>query len=207
LKIKSLNLVATELDPSRFPSSPMSEIAVSGRSNVGKSSLLNKLLSKKNIARVSKEPGKTRTINFFLLNDRFYLVDLPGYGYAKVSKEMRTGWQKVIFEYIEKRETLAGVIQLIDARHPSMKDDLVMIERLIDAERRFLVVFTKSDKISGNERAAALREFRSCFDGFRIGPLRECAEKGEEYDFPFLFSSAETAEGRDDIWKWILSTI
>ena len=96
----------------------MSEIAVSGRSNVGKSSLLNKLLSKKNIARVSKEPGKTRTINFFLLNDRFYLVDLPGYGYAKVSKEMRTGWQKVIFEYIEKRETLAGVIQLIDAEAP-----------------------------------------------------------------------------------------
>jgi len=207
LKIKSLNLVCTELDPERFPSSPMPEIAVSGRSNVGKSSLLNKLLAKKNIARVSKEPGKTRTINFFLLNDRFYLVDLPGYGYAKVSKEMRFGWQKVIFDYIEERKSLAGVVQLIDSRHPSMKDDLVMIERLIDADRKFLVVFTKSDKISGNERASALKEFRSCFDGFTIGKFGDSVREEKVFDIQVVFSSATTGEGRDEIWKWIVSVI
>ncbi len=207
MKIKSLNLVCTELETSRFPSSPMPEIAVSGRSNVGKSSLLNNLLAKKNIARVSKEPGKTRTINFFLLNDRFYLVDLPGYGYAKVSKEMRFGWQKVIFEYIEERRNLAGVIQLIDSRHPPMKDDLVMIERLIDAERKFLVVFTKSDKIRGNERTAAMKEFRSCFDGFTIGSPGEDDRDGKECDILVVFSSATTGEGREDIWRWIASRI
>lgn len=205
MKIKTLNLVCTETEPSRFPRMRLPEIAVSGRSNVGKSSLLNRLLGRKNIARVSKEPGKTRTINFFLVNEAFYLVDLPGYGYAKVSKTLRSGWQKTIFSYIEERERLDGVIQLVDSRHPPTKDDLMMIQRLVDSERKFLIVFTKSDKISRNDRQKALSVFGSFFEGFTIGLLP--SKRGEGLDIPVVFSSAKTGEGKDAIWSWIGETV
>ncbi len=207
MKIRNLNLVCTELDPKRFPRSGLSEIAISGRSNVGKSSLLNMILGRKNIARVSREPGKTRTVNYFLINDQFYLVDLPGYGYAKVSREMRTGWQKIIYEYIEEREQLAGVIQLIDSRHTPTKDDLLMLQRLIDGERETLAVFTKSDKIGRNERGKALAYFRSCFDGISVGPAGEEDRDGNPYDIQTLFSSAKNGEGKNRIWSWIASRI
>ena len=207
MKIRNLNLVCTELEPSRFPNRPLPEIAVSGRSNVGKSSLLNKLLGRKNIARVSKEPGKTRTINFFLINEKLFLVDLPGYGYAKVSKEMRGGWQKVLFTYIEGRENLKGVIQLIDSRHPPTKDDLLMIQRLVDADRDFVTVFTKSDKIGRNERGKALGRYRTFFDGFTVGEFGKRNTDGEDPDIPVIFTSAKTGEGKDAVWKWIESLI
>ncbi len=206
MKIRDLNLVCTELDPARFPNRPLPEIAVSGRSNVGKSSLLNKLLGRKNIARVSKEPGKTRTINFFLLNENLFLVDLPGYGYAKVSKETRGGWQKVLYSYIENRENLRGVIQLVDSRHPPTKDDLKMIQRLVDADRDFVTVFTKSDKIGRSERAKALSRYRSYFDGFTIAEFGK-GSKDAAVDIPVIFTSAKTGEGRDAVWKWIESLL
>ena len=128
MKIKTLTLARTVLDPEQFPRAPWKEIAVSGRSNVGKSSLLNTILGRKNIARVSKEPGKTRTVNFFLVNDRFYLVDLPGYGYAKFAAEMRKRFRRLIVDYLEQRDSIGGVVQLVDSRHPPMKDDLLMID-------------------------------------------------------------------------------
>ena len=210
MKIRSLNLACAALDPARFPRSPNPEIAVAGRSNVGKSSLLNTILNKKGVARISNQPGKTQTVNFFIVNDRFYLVDLPGYGYAKVSAEMRRAWKQVIFSYIETRRHLAGVVQLIDARHPPSRDDLVMLQHLIDSDRQFLVVFTKADKIRRSARSRVLEEFRGHFDGdiaVRIyrpeGETDEGRMAERSRSLPALFFSARTGEGKDDIWRWI----
>jgi GTP-binding protein len=202
---------------------------VSGRSNVGKSSLLNMLLGRKNFARISKEPGRTRTVNFYRVNDRFFMVDLPGYGYAKVSAGTRNKWKLVIFEYIEKRETLQGVVQLVDSRHPPMRDDLVIIESMLDSERPFIVAMTKADKIKRSARGAVMSEFASHFDGYEVGLYEggsgvsegERGNKverrlsgvphdgggtgggGASFDVPVLFVSSKTGEGRDALWSWI----
>ncbi len=195
------------LDPRRFPRAPWREVAVSGRSNVGKSSLLNTILGRKNIARVSKEPGKTRTVNFFLVNDRFYLVDLPGYGYAKVSAEMRAKWRRLIVEYFEERDSIGGVVQLVDSRHPSMKDDLLMIEKLVESDRPFLIVLTKADKVARGHRQRVLKELREHLGGAPLellgGRAAEERGKGDSGSLPVLFFSAKTGEGRDALWDWI----
>ncbi len=207
MKIKSLELESTVLDYSKFPRSGMPEVAVSGRSNVGKSSLLNTLFTRKNIARVSKEPGKTRTVNFFVVNGKFYLVDLPGYGYARVSKVQRESWQRVIAGYLRHRETLSGVVQLVDARHDPTRDDLMLFQRLIDAEKDFLIVLTKADKLKRSQRASQVAALRSYFAGISIGPAGGKDENGEPFEVPFVFSSAVTGEGKDVIWKWIAERI
>jgi GTP-binding protein len=186
VKIRKLDIACKTLDPSRFPRSPWAEVAVSGRSNVGKSSLLNTLLGRKNIARISKDPGKTRSINFFAVNDRFYLVDLPGYGYAKVSAELRDKWLDVVEGYVLGRDALAGVVQLLDARHPPTKDDAATMDLLRGSGRPVLVALTKADKIPRSDRARALR------DAGRIADA-----------LPVVFFSAKTGEGADEIWKWI----
>lgn len=207
MKIKSLELESTVLDYSKFPRSGMPEVAVSGRSNVGKSSLLNTLFNRKNIARVSREPGKTRTVNFFLVNGKFYLVDLPGYGYAKVSKVQRHSWQRVIAGYLRQRETLTGVVQLVDARHDPTRDDLLLFQKLIDAEKDFLIVLTKADKLKRSQRARQIAALRSYFEGISIGPAGGTDEDGEPFEVPFVFSSAVTGEGKDVIWQWIAKRI
>jgi len=197
------------LDPERFPRAPWKEIAVSGRSNVGKSSLLNTILGRKNIARISKEPGKTRTINFFLVNDRFYLVDLPGYGYAKFSAEMRKRFRRLIIDYFEQRDSIGGVVQLVDSRHPPMKDDLLMIDKLVETERPFLVVLTKADKIGRGQRQRVLKEFRERLGRVPLRLLGGRTPKTEEEGsggmdhLPVLFFSAKTGEGKERLWDWI----
>ncbi len=207
MKIKSLELESTVLDHSEFPSLGMPEVAVSGRSNVGKSSVLNLLFNRKNLARTSREPGKTRTVNFFLINESFYLVDLPGYGYAKVSKVQREGWQRVIAGYIRQRESLSGVVQLVDSRHDPSRDDLMMFQKLIDADRDFLIVLTKADKIKRSHRAGKVAALRSYFAEISVGPVGGRDEDGEPFEVPFVFSSAVTREGKDEIWKWIAERI
>ena len=210
MKIRSLTIACSTLDPSRFPKSPWAEVAVSGRSNVGKSSLLNILFERKNFARISKDPGKTRTINFYAVNDRFYLVDLPGYGYARVAMAARKAWAHVVEQYIEERRALAGVVQLIDARHAPSADDCIMITRLIESRRQFLVVFTKSDKISRDERSRALRDFRKSFEDIVLAlPAVKQHEAGGapsdsgKLTVPALFFSSETREGKKELWDWI----
>ena len=185
-------------------------MAVSGRSNVGKSSLLNILFERKNFARISKDPGKTRTINFYAVNDRFYLVDLPGYGYARVAVKARKAWAHVVEQYIEERRALAGVVQLIDARHAPSVDDCIMITRLIESRRQFLVVFTKSDKISRDERSRALRDFRKSFEDIVLAlpAVKQHAAVVPPSDLgkltvPALFFSSETREGKKELWDWI----
>lgn len=213
--IRSLKFVRATLDPSGFPKTAWAEVAVAGRSNVGKSSLLNTLFEWKNLARISKAPGKTRSINFYAVNDRFHLVDLPGYGYAKVSIEMRRAWMRAIHSYIASRPTLAGVVQLIDARHPPTEDDLSMIARLVESGRPFIVVFTKADKVSRSERGRVANDFNAGLAGLSAharslegaGSKAKGVRPRKEVDIEAIFFSAKTGEGREELWSWILARI
>lgn len=151
-----LNIVKSELEavavkPSQYPKEGLVEIAFAGRSNVGKSSLLNLLTSRKNLARVSGAPGKTRTINFYRINDSFRIVDLPGYGYAKISRKVADQWGDMMEMYLENRHDLKKVIQLVDVRHEPTSLDKQMYEYLQYFGLDGIVVATKMDKVSGNE--------------------------------------------------------
>ncbi|MBQ7990940.1 MAG: YihA family ribosome biogenesis GTP-binding protein [Oscillospiraceae bacterium] len=143
---------------SQLPPSERTEIAFAGRSNVGKSSLINKILGRKSLARVSGVPGKTATINFYRL-DPIYLVDLPGYGYAKVAKSDKQRWSGLIEGYLHDDRDLALIFQLIDMRHPPSADDLQMIDFMIESEIPFVIVFTKADKLKKSERTERMEGF------------------------------------------------
>lgn len=149
--IKEAELEAVAVKASQYPEDCMPEIAFAGRSNVGKSSLLNLLTNRKSLARVSGSPGKTRTINFYKVNKSFRIVDLPGYGYAKVSKGMTKDWGPMMEEYFQKRQGLKKVIQLVDIRHAPSAQDVQMYEYLRHYGFDGLVVATKADKVSRNE--------------------------------------------------------
>jgi len=154
--IKKAELSAVAVKKEQYPPDDMPEIAFAGRSNVGKSSLLNLLVNKKNLARVSGSPGKTRTINFFEINDRFRIVDLPGYGYAKVSKSMSETWGDMIESYLRNRNGLVKVIQLVDIRHAPSNQDIQMYEYLKHYNLSGIVIATKADKVSRNELAKCI---------------------------------------------------
>ncbi|HIW39810.1 MAG TPA: ribosome biogenesis GTP-binding protein YihA/YsxC [Candidatus Eubacterium pullicola] len=151
MEIKKAELVAVTADPKQYPPDELYEIAFAGRSNVGKSSLLNLLTNRKKLARVSQSPGKTRTINFYEINDSFRIVDLPGYGYAKVSKSVSESWGKMMERYFETRQGLLKVIQLVDIRHEPSKQDVQMYDYLKHYGLDGIVVATKADKISRNQ--------------------------------------------------------
>jgi len=164
-----MRIVKSELDtvavkPSQYPPDTMPEIAFAGRSNVGKSSLLNLLTNRKKLARVSGSPGKTRTINFYLVNDAFRIVDLPGYGYAKVSKAMTENWGDMMETYFQKREGLRKVIQLVDIRHKPTAQDVQMYEYLRHYGLDGIVVCTKADKVSRNEMQKNIAVIRKTLD-------------------------------------------
>jgi len=158
--IKKADLVAVAVKKSQYPEDNKKEIAFAGRSNVGKSSLLNLLVNRKNLARVSGSPGKTRTINFYEINDEFRIVDLPGYGYAKVSKSVTEGWGDMIEAYLAGRQKLLKVVQLVDIRHTPSAQDIQMYEWLKHYGFDGIVVATKSDKISRNEMAKSISDIR-----------------------------------------------
>ncbi len=151
IEIKKAELVAVTADPKQYPPDELYEIAFAGRSNVGKSSLLNLLTNRKKLARVSQSPGKTRTINFYEINDSFRIVDLPGYGYAKVSKSVSESWGKMMERYFETRQGLLKVIQLVDIRHEPSKQDVQMYDYLKHYGLDGIAVATKADKISRNQ--------------------------------------------------------
>lgn len=171
---------------SQIPPSEKIEVAFAGRSNVGKSSLLNRLFSRKNLARVSSVPGKTATINFYQVED-VYFVDLPGYGYAKVAKTEKQRWSELIEGYFHSDRDLALVVQLIDMRHPPTKLDLQMIDFLIESELPFLIVLTKMDKLSKRQQQARLEELRQ--------------ELPYADQITILPCSAETGEGIEELRK------
>lgn len=163
--IRSAEFITSAVKPSQYPPADLYEIAFAGRSNVGKSSLINLILGRKALAKVSSSPGKTRTINFFNINDgQFRLVDLPGYGYAKVSKSMSEDWGKMMEEYLTKREGLLKVVQLVDARHEPSAQDKQMYEFLQYYGLDGIVVATKADKLSKNELGRNLSMIRKSLD-------------------------------------------
>ena len=151
MKIKTSQLEAVAVKRSQYPEDNMKEIAFAGRSNVGKSSLLNLITGRKALARVSGSPGKTRTINFYNINDEFRIVDLPGYGYAKVSKSVTENWGDMMEQYFSARHGLIKTVQLVDIRHEPSKQDIEMYEYLRHYGLDGLVVATKADKISKNQ--------------------------------------------------------
>jgi GTP-binding protein len=172
------------------PQTTLPEIAFAGRSNVGKSSLLNKLVRRKAFARVSNTPGRTREINFFEVNKRFVLVDLPGYGYARISKERRAEWRPLIEGYLKQSANLRGVVQLIDVRREPTDDDLQMLDFLSEIGAPTIVAVTKVDKLT---KAAAAARVQALTDALGLDP---------DQVIPF---SAVTGAGRDDLASAIIS--
>ncbi|MEN6348587.1 MAG: ribosome biogenesis GTP-binding protein YihA/YsxC [Syntrophomonas sp.] len=181
LIIKSAEFKGVYIDLNQLPEDGFPEFALVGRSNVGKSSLINKFTNRKKLAKSSSTPGKTRTINYYLINQKWYLVDLPGYGYAKVSKSEKAKWSKMVEQYLSQRRQLRGVIQLLDIRHPPGENDVLMKNWLMDHQIPILVVATKLDKISRSARGKQTAIIRKAFE----------MQPGE---MPLYFS-AETGEG------------
>lgn len=190
MKITSAEFIKSAFNESHWTADGLPEIAFLGRSNVGKSSLINSLLSRKSLARTSNTPGRTQSINFFLINGSFYFVDLPGYGYARVSKTMRQDWGKMAEEYLLKRSELRLFVQLVDSRHPPSRLDLELGSWLEYHGKPTIVVATKSDKMSANQLIKTLREIKTAMPERTIIPF-----------------SAETGRGRDDVWREIEKTL
>jgi GTP-binding protein len=174
------------------PDSPLPEVAFAGRSNVGKSSLLNSLVRRKSFARVSRTPGRTREINFFRVNNGFVLVDLPGYGYARVSKEKKSEWRPMIESYLRRTTQLRGIVLLLDIRREPSDDDRAMLDFLAEVEVPTIVALTKTDKLS----KAAARE--------RVGEIARALALETEQIIPF---SAQTGEGRVELLEAITTLV
>lgn len=171
---------------SKLPENTLPEFAFSGKSNVGKSSLINALMNRKSLARTSGQPGKTQTINFYNTNDELYLVDLPGYGYAKVSVEVKAKWGRMIERYLKSSQMLQGVFLLIDIRHEPSENDKIMYDWIVFNGYRPVIIATKLDKLKRSQVAKHVKQVR---EGLGM-------EK-EDILIPF---SAETKQGREEIW-------
>lgn len=158
--IRQVSLAAVAAKPSQYPSIELPEIALAGRSNVGKSSLINTLLNRRNFARTSGSPGKTRTVNFYEINQSFRIVDLPGYGYAKAGKDQMESWAEIVNAYLSSRSNLRKVAQLVDIRHEPSPLDVQMYDWIRHYKMDGLVVATKADKVSRNELARNVAQIR-----------------------------------------------
>jgi len=189
LIIHQTKIEITAVDPEQYPANSMPDIAFAGRSNVGKSSIINALVNRKGLARVGATPGKTREINFYNINDALYLVDLPGYGYASVSKEKKATWYEIIETYLHRRLQLRIVILLVDIRHLPSDDDKIMYKWIVANELSHLVVATKADKIIRAQYKPKCQEIRTAL--------------GMAESIPLITFSAETKLGREEIWKEI----
>ncbi len=163
LKISSAEFLQGVADLRQLPKNTLREILFIGRSNVGKSSLLNKLCNKKNLARTSATPGKTREINYYIINNQFYFVDLPGYGYAKVPEQMRAGWKRLIEDFLKRGEPISLAMQLIDSRQEPTPLDLMMMDWLEYYEVPYILVLTKADKMPFSKLSKQLEAYRERF--------------------------------------------
>jgi GTP-binding protein len=184
MKINQVHLITSAVSPAHYPEHTLPEFLLLGRSNVGKSSFINAIINRKALARTSSQPGKTRTVNFYNVEDRFCFVDMPGYGYAKVSKHERQQFRKMIQDYIDNRENLVMVIQLVDFRHPPSEDDVAVNGWLVEKDITPMVVATKLDKISRNQRSKHIQDIVKTLHLDR--------------DDLVLFS-AETKEGKEQV--------
>lgn len=173
-----VQFVISAVEPGQYPQE-LPEIAFVGRSNVGKSSLINKLLNRRNIARISSKPGKTQLINFFKINNGFFFVDLPGYGYARVSEEMKAKWGKMIEIYLKKRQCLKGVVLLLDIRHLPTNNDVQMFQWLNAYHIPVLIAATKLDKISRGQRQKQLIGIKKTLGLPAVDIIPVSSESGE----------------------------
>lgn len=189
MKINSVNLETVCGITSKLPENDKLEIAFAGRSNVGKSSLINSLINRKSYARTSQQPGKTQTINFYNVNDMLYFVDLPGYGYAKVSQETVAKWGKMIDNYLENSKVLRLVFLLVDIRHTPNKNDIQMYDWCINYGFNPIIIATKEDKVKRSQKARLVKEIKQALNVVDGTPV-----------IPF---SSLTKEGRDEIWEYI----
>ena len=193
MEIKQSEFITSAVKPEQYPTDNRLEIAFVGRSNVGKSSIINALTNKRHLAKIGKTPGKTRLINFFLINNDFHLVDLPGYGYAKVSKKEQESWGKIIETYLYGREELKKVVLLVDSRHKPTADDITMYEWIKHYGYEVVVVATKKDKISNND----LKKQEKL--------IRETLKLPDEEKL-YLFSSANK-RGRDELVDYLFEDL
>ena len=193
LVIRSLDFIGPMATAEGWrPTNDLPEIAFAGRSNVGKSSLLNRLVRRKAFARVSNTPGRTREINFFKVNEQFVLADLPGYGYARIAKERKAEWLPLIEGYLRTSTTLRGVVQLLDARHDPSNDDLQMLDFLAEIEKPTIVVLTKIDKLKA-------REIPERVKAIAVALRLE--------DDQIICFSAETNQGRDELAEALVALV
>jgi len=183
----------TAVKPEQYPVSTLPEITLVGRSNVGKSTIINTLLNRKNLARVGSTPGKTREINFYNIDEKLYFVDLPGYGYAGVSKTKKATWSTVIDTYLSTRMQLKLLIMLVDIRHSPSKDDLLMNDWLANTGKDYIVVATKADKITRSQIPLRVKDIRKSLT------LND--------NVPIIPFSSETKIGKDEIWMKIDETL
>jgi len=174
----------------QLPRDGRPEIAFVGRSNVGKSSLLNALLGRKKMAYVSKKPGKTTEFNFFQIDGKYYFVDLPGYGYARVSKSVREKWAALIEQYLAERPTLRAVIHLVDSRHPPMAQDEDLMDFMRGSDVPYVIALTKADKLSGNQRAQTVQRLK-----------KKLADVGRSV--PIVLTSSKKGRGIKELRGWI----
>jgi GTP-binding protein len=192
MRVTSAEFVKSAFDESHWPRDRRPEVAFLGRSNVGKSSLINSLLKVKGLARTSSTPGRTQSLNYFLVNKSFYFVDLPGYGFARVPKKVREEWGQLVTQYLAKRDSLVLSIHIVDSRHEPTSLDLQLREWLLFHRKPFLTVATKSDKLSQNELRRNLARARQVLDGVE-------GDAGGEV----VAYSAVTGRGREGVWHAI----
>lgn len=193
LNINNARHEVTAVKFSQYPVSDMPEVTFVGRSNVGKSSLINSLLNRKNLARVASTPGKTQVINFYNIDDTLYFVDLPGYGYAKVSKSVQASWAKFIETYLTKREQLKLVVMLVDIRHSPTSHDKLMHDWILNMGLTYMIVATKQDKIPRSKIKPRLSEISKSL--------------GLDSSIKVIAYSSETRQGKEELWNEITTCL
>ncbi|ELV0634746.1 YihA family ribosome biogenesis GTP-binding protein [Listeria monocytogenes] len=189
MDVNNVELIISAVRPEEYPETDLPEYALAGRSNVGKSSFINTMIRRKSMARISQKPGKTQTLNFYKIEEALFFVDVPGYGFAKVSKTEREKWGVMIETYITSREQLRGVIQIVDLRHKPTEDDRMMYEFLKYYDIPVIVVATKADKIPRSKWQKNAKIVRETLD---FDP-----------DDKFVLFSSETKMGKDEAWQFI----
>jgi GTP-binding protein len=189
MNVSKAEIIISAVSQAQYPQDDLPEIVLLGRSNVGKSSFINTLIRRKALARTSSQPGKTQTMNFYRINEQFYFVDMPGYGYAKVSKKEREKWGMMIEEYLRERKNIVQIFLLIDSRHEPSEDDCLMYDWLCYYGLNPVVIATKSDKISKNDAKKALKKIRNTLSASQQQPI--------------ILFSAETLLGKEEAWKCI----
>lgn len=193
MKVTQAEFVISAVSSKQYPEGFLPEFALAGRSNVGKSSFINKMINRKNLARTSSKPGKTQTLNYYLINKELYFVDLPGYGYARVSKAEKAKWGRMMEEYLQTREQLKAVLHMIDLRHKPTNDDQGMFEYLKHYGIPVIVVATKADKIPRGKWQKHAKEIRAVL--------------GMDKEDPMVLFSAETGQGKEEAWSAIWAKI